>query len=178
MDTKKRCIVFFRRYSNGDYIINSNVLPSADYEASRLILYENLGGENFKERRPFKNLRGRGMLTWDSNGFIVDDMNNDGLQDVIIGANLYHESLGSSNYVYMQKGGLLSFDDPIKIAGNPRILGSIKSVDINRDGYMDIVSPDVTPIIYINDGNGINFKRGNGIFFLGISFLKHLPLLW
>ena len=143
-------------------LIRPNVLPSVDYEASRLILYENLGGGKFKERRPFKNLRGRGMYTWDPYGFIVEDIDNDGLQDVAIGANIYHESLGSSNYWYRQNGSLLSFDDPIKIAGKPGILRSIVSTDINRDGHVDILSPaEGTLNLYINDGNGVSFSKSH-----------------
>ena len=94
--------------------IVADVLPSVDYEASRLILYESLGDGSFREQRPFKVLKGRGMFTWDPDGFIVEDIDNDGLQDVVIGANIYHESLGASNYWYRQRGDLLSFHDPIE----------------------------------------------------------------
>ena len=139
--------------------IVSNILPSVDYEASRLILYENSGEGDFNERRPFKTLKGRGMYTWDLHGFVVEDIDNDGLKDVIISANLYHESLGASNYWYRQRENLLSFHDPIEIPGSPKPTRSARSKDINRDGHVDILSNDENLSLYINDGDGVNFSK-------------------
>ena len=145
--------------SSYGFTIYSNLLPSVDYEASRLILYESLGDGSFKEHRPFKTLRGRGMYTWDPYGFIVEDIDNDGLQDVVIGANSYHKSLGASNYWYRQREDLLSFDDPIQIPGSPKITRSVRYKDINRDGHVDILSPDGSLSVYINNGDGVSFSK-------------------
>ena len=156
----------------GNPALNPNVLPSVDYEASLLILYENLGDGSFRERRPFKALKGRGMFTFDPHEFIIEDIDNDGLQDVVIGANIYHVSLGGSNYLYRQKGDLLSFDDPVNISGNPEIGKSIMPIDINRDGHVDLLYYDYNGLyngiiinsdlrLYINDGDGVSFSKSH-----------------
>ena len=134
------------------------VLPSVDYEASLLILYENLGDGSFREHRPFKILKGRGLLNLDLYGFVVEDIDNDGLQDVVIGANLHHTSLGRANYWYKQKDDLLSFYDPIEIPG----AAYIKSIDINRDGHVDILSNENGILnLYVNDGDGDSFTKSH-----------------
>ena len=140
-------------------LIVGKVLPSADYEASQLILYENLGDVSFKERRPFIPIKGRGMLTWDPYGFVVEDIDNDGLQDVVIGANLYYGLLDAANYLYRQKSGLLSFEAPIEIPGRPLPTTSLRSLDLNRDGHMDIITTSANTILYTNDGDGVSFSE-------------------
>ena len=172
-ESKKEIKEFFPGTIN-NFIITSDPLPSVDYEASRLILYENLGGYNFRERRPFKVLKGRGIYTWDPNGFIIEDIDNDGLQDVVIGANIHHESLGSSNYWYRQRENLLSFHDPIEIPGDPQVRKSIKSIDINRDGHMDILSSGNRLILYTNDGDGVSFSKSHNFGYSIVSVIDDL----
>ncbi len=92
-------------------------------------------------------------------GLAIGDLNNDGLSDLIFGANM------TKCHIYLNKGHLL-FDDITKKCGintSGKWITGVSLADINRDGWLDIylcaagnINYDYHNLLYINNGNSKN----------------------
>ena len=89
-------------------------------------------------------------------GLAVGDLNNDGLSDIVFGANM------TQSRVYLNKGNL-SFTDITKQSGintTGKWITGVSLVDINQDGWLDIylcaagnIDYDYHNLLYISNGN-------------------------
>lgn len=105
----------------------------------------------------------------------VGDINNDGLDDVFIGA-----AKGGHNAVFIQQanGNFTKTLQPALAADSLIEDNDAVFVDVNNDHYLDLViatggdeyfgkDPRLQPLLYLNDGKGTFIKQGNA--FPGIN---------
>ncbi|MEK7225106.1 MAG: VCBS repeat-containing protein, partial [Bacteroidota bacterium] len=95
------------------------------------------------------------MYLYNGAGVAVGDINNDGLQDI------YFSSTTGFNKLYLNKGSLKFEDitDKSGVTGGMGIKTGVNMIDLNNDGWMDIVVSKSGPfdvayrkkIIYINN---------------------------
>lgn len=92
------------------------------------------------------------------------DFNNDGLQDILIGSNAEFGSYGKSQglFLYLNQGKL-GFSEPssFKTMENQGMLYDARVLDINNDGFQDIVlAGHYMPItILLNDSGGGFYRK-------------------
>ncbi|KAM6215071.1 integrin alpha-8 isoform 2-T2 [Rhynchocyon petersi] len=123
-----------------------------------------------------QNFTGEQMASYFGYTVAVSDVNNDGMDDILIGAPLFMEREFESNpkevgqvYLYLQESALV-FTDPQILAGT-EVFGRFGSAiahlgDLNQDGYNDIAigapfaSKDQRGKVLIYNGNkdGLNAK--------------------
>jgi hypothetical protein len=92
-------------------------------------------------------------------GLAIGDLNNDGLSDIVFGANM------TESRIYINKGNL-SFTDITKQCGvntTGKWITGVSLVDINNDGWLDIylcaagnIDYDYHNLLYISSGNKEN----------------------
>ena len=92
-------------------------------------------------------------------GLAIGDLNNDGLSDIVFGANM------TESRIYLNKGNL-SFTDITKQCGintSGKWITGVSLVDINQDGWLDIylcaagnIDYDYHNLLYISNGNKEN----------------------
>ena len=97
------------------------------------------------------------MYLYNGAGVGIGDINNDGLQDI------YFSSTTSYNKLYLNLGNLQFKDitDEAGVNGGMGIKTGVNMIDLNGDGFLDIVVSRTGPfdilyrkkIIYINNGN-------------------------
>ncbi len=95
------------------------------------------------------------MYLYNGAGVAVADINNDGLQDI------YFSATGGFNKLYMNAGNMKFIDitDKAGVNGGQGIKTGVNMIDINNDGWMDIVVSKSGPfdipfrkkLIYINN---------------------------
>ena len=111
------------------------------------------------------------MLSTEGPGLIVADLNQDGLEDVVIGASRF----GKTAVFLQQPAGtfIKSAQPALESDSNFEFVGACTS-DINRDGFPDLIftnggneffgaDEQLRPRIYLNDGRG-HFKRDETAF--------------
>ncbi|ELK35934.1 Integrin alpha-8 [Myotis davidii] len=123
-----------------------------------------------------QNFTGEQMASYFGYTVAVSDINNDGMDDILIGAPLFMEREFESNprevgqvYLYMQVSAL-TFEDPQVLAGT-EVFGRFGSAvahlgDLNQDGYHDVAigapfaGQDQRGKVFIYNGNkhGLNTK--------------------
>ncbi|XP_045441795.1 integrin alpha-8 isoform X2 [Pipistrellus kuhlii] len=96
-----------------------------------------------------QNFTGEQMASYFGYTVAVSDVNNDGMDDILVGAPLFMEREFESNprevgqvYLYMQVSALI-FEDPQVLAGT-EVFGRFGSAvaplgDLNQDGYNDLI---------------------------------------
>uniref|UniRef100_A0A8C5QUX0 Integrin subunit alpha 8 n=1 Tax=Leptobrachium leishanense TaxID=445787 RepID=A0A8C5QUX0_9ANUR len=122
-----------------------------------------------------QNFTGDQMASYFGYTVAVSDINNDGLDDILVGAPLYMDREFESNpkevgqvYIYLQESAL-SFRDPLVLKGTDvfgRFGSSIGHLgDLNQDGYNDVAvgSPfageDRKGRVFIYNGNKNGLNR-------------------
>ncbi|XP_016059422.1 PREDICTED: integrin alpha-8 [Miniopterus natalensis] len=123
-----------------------------------------------------QNFTGEQMASYFGYTVAVSDVNNDGMDDILIGAPLFMEREFESNprevgqvYLYMQVSALI-FEDPQVLSGT-EVFGRFGSAvahlgDLNQDGYNDVAigapfaGQDQRGKVFIYNGNkhGLNTK--------------------
>ncbi len=91
------------------------------------------------------------MPTPGSRSIIVDDVNADGISDIVFGT-----SFGRRNYIMLGKDGD-EFHDPIILPGGAEHTVSMSVGDFNGDGFKDIMvgnSDDNPNLLIMNNGDG------------------------
>ncbi|XP_024433777.1 integrin alpha-8 [Desmodus rotundus] len=131
---------------------------------------------NSTDMTSIQNFTGEQMASYFGYTVAISDVNNDGMDDLLIGAPLFMEREFESNprevgqvYLYMQVSTLL-FEDPQVLAGT-EVFGRFGSAvahlgDLNQDGYNDVAigapfaGPDGRGKVFIYNGNphGLNTK--------------------
>ncbi len=97
------------------------------------------------------------MYLYNGAGVAVGDINNDGYQDI------YFSSTTGFNKLYMNTGNMKFIDitDKAGVSGDMGIKTGVNMIDINNDGWMDIVVSKSGPfdipyrkkLVYINNGD-------------------------
>ncbi|XP_076000805.1 integrin alpha-6-like isoform X2 [Genypterus blacodes] len=117
-------------------------------------------------------LEGEGLASSFGYDLAVLDLNNDGWQDIVVGAPQYFEKegvIGGAIYVYINKAGKWDDITPIRIDGpqNSMFGLSVENLgDINQDGYDDVAvgapyDSNGAGNVYIYHGSdkGLNSKK-------------------
>ena len=112
---------------NGDGFLDIAISNDAP---DRKLIYLNDGKGNFTIGSEF------GVPKWPTRNLSIADINNDGLPDLIL-AN--RGGASTSNYICLNKGNGKFSDDCIPFAPYPST--TITPVDINKDGFVDLVVP-------------------------------------
>ena len=135
----------------------STPIPSADYVVDVFRLYENVGvfsNPVFTEHPGvFASIPGLGFL--DAN-ISIGDLDNDGLQDLVVGSQKSHSSLQNSLYWYRQEGDMF-FSEPKFIANHQNF--KLHLVDSDLDGNLDILSGFNSTSLFKNLGDGDSFQK-------------------
>ncbi|XP_048339879.1 integrin alpha-6 isoform X2 [Sphaerodactylus townsendi] len=137
---------------------------------------------------------GEGLASSFGYDVAVVDLNNDGWQDIVVGAPQYFErdgEIGGAVYVYINQQGKWEGVKPIRLNGTTDSMFGIavESIgDINQDGYQDVAvgAPyDGFGKVYIYHGssNGINTKpaqildgKADDVSFFGYSITGNMDL--
>ncbi|XP_077175823.1 integrin alpha-6 isoform X3 [Paroedura picta] len=137
---------------------------------------------------------GEGLASSFGYDVAVVDLNNDGWQDIVVGAPQYFDrdgEIGGAVYVYINQQGRWEGVKPIRLNGTTDSMFGIAVEnigDINQDGYPDIAvgapyDDHGKVFIYHGSSSGINTKpaqivngRDNNITFFGYSITGNMDL--
>ncbi|XP_063282280.1 integrin alpha-7 isoform X1 [Pelobates fuscus] len=114
--------------------------PRANHTGAVIILRKDSGSQLIPE----VTLWGETLASSFGYSVAVEDLNNDGWTDVLVGAPNYFsrkEEIGGAVYIYMNKDGKLDSSPPLRLNGTDgSMFGIVVSSlgDMNLDGYKDI----------------------------------------
>ncbi|XP_038044823.1 integrin alpha-8-like isoform X1 [Patiria miniata] len=152
--------------SQPEYVVGA---PRGNYLAGKVTIFDT-------ELNELMELRGEQTFSYFGHTVVAEDLNGDGLDDVIVGAPLYSDRRTTVEkweagkvYIYYQNADH-SFSEPSTITGEmirSRLGSSIASLgDVNQDGYNDIAigapyqGEDQAGVVYIYYGtpNGLRLR--------------------
>ncbi|XP_046894266.1 integrin alpha-3-like isoform X1 [Hypomesus transpacificus] len=112
---------------------------------SVMLLTRTASANDQKEQlQPHLTLRGEQMGSYFGNALAITDLNNDGWNDLVVGAPFYfHKKLeqGGAVYVFMNEGGTFRQNASVTLrgpAGSAFGMSVVALGDINQDGFQDL----------------------------------------
>ncbi|BFM43191.1 hypothetical protein CFS9_18320 [Flavobacterium sp. CFS9] len=120
---------------------NLNDIITVDYFLDKITWYKNLGNEKFSKEIIIASIDNPQSVE-------VADLNKDGLNDIVVG------SLNKDGVVFYLNKGNGVFTEGKKISTSVYGFEKVKIIDLNNDGFLDIMSLSEDNTIFLNKNTG------------------------